>query len=218
MSQQINLYNPVLAPTVERLSARLTLRAMVACAVCAVVAGLLAHVESGRIARLSTSQDAQLATVQDDATRMAREAAARKPDSAVLAELESVQSLVDGRRQVMARLERGDLGDTGGVSEYLRAFARQRLDGVWLTALSIEGAGREITVHGRTLDAQLLPRYLERLREESALRGRAFGTLAVDTPVPGTPAAGKDDERGEPAFLEFRLATAESGHAREERR
>lgn len=205
MSQQINLYNVALAPKIERVSARLTLRAMVACAVCALVAGLFAQIESGRVRRLAISQAAQLAAAQDDAMRMAREAAARTPDSVIMAELESVQALVDGRRQVLARLLRGDLGDSGGVSEYLRAFARQRLDGVWITGLSIGGAGRDITVDGRTRDAQLLPRYLERLRDETALRGRAFATLAVHKPS-------TRDEAGssaEPDYLAFRLATAD---------
>ena len=205
MSQQINLYNGALAPKVERVSARFTLCAMLACAVCALVAALLAQIESGRVTRLALSQAAQLAAAQDDATRMAREAAARTPDSGVIAELESLQALVDGRRQVLVRLQHGDLADSGGVSEYLRAFARQRLDGVWITGLSIGGAGREITVDGRTRDAQLLPRYLQRLRDETALRGRAFATLAVHRP------STRDQARSfaEPDYLEFRLATAD---------
>lgn len=205
MSQQINLLNPALAPKVERLGARLTLRAMVAACVCALVAALLAQIESGRVVRQAAAQDARLSALQADVTRMAREAAARQPDPAVVAELESMQMQVQGRRQVMARLQRGDLGDTGGVSEYLRAFARQRLDGIWLTGLTIAGAGREISVRGRTLDAQLLPDYLGRLREESALRGRAFATLAVDTP-----ARAADAPEPEARYLEFRLATTES--------
>ncbi|MCC7546772.1 MAG: hypothetical protein IT532_03315 [Burkholderiales bacterium] len=209
MSQQINLFDPALAPRVERLSARLTLRAMVVVAVFAFAAAVLAQVERGRIAGLAAQRDAQLAALQGDVTRMAREAAGRKPDPAILAELESTQALAEGRRQVMARLQRGDLGDTGGVSEYLRAFARQRLDGIWLTGLSIGGAGREITVRGRTMDAQLLPEYLGRLRAEAALRGRAFATLAVDTPARAT----DDEASAAPAYLEFRLATTEGSDA-----
>jgi len=54
------------------------------------------------------------------------------------------------------------------------------------------------------LDAQLLPDYLGRLREEDALRGRAFATLAMDTPAPS---AGEQAQT-QRAYLEFRLATA----------
>jgi len=204
VSQQINLFNPTLAPVVERLSARLALRTMLAVSVCALAAALLAQLESARVERLAAGQDARLAALQSEVTQLARQAAARQPDPAALAELDTLQARVEGRRQVMARLERGELGDTGGVSEYLRAFARQRLDGVWLTGLTIAGAGREITVRGRTLDAQLLPDYLGRLREESALRGRAFATLAMDTPARDS----GDTEAAAPGWLEFRLATA----------
>jgi hypothetical protein len=204
VTQQVNLYNPALAPRVERVTGRLALCAMAALCLFAVTAAVAARFESARVARLVAQHDGELAAVQAEVTRMAREAAARKPDAAVLAEFDSLQSLVQGRRLVMARLERGELGDTGGVSEYLRAFARQRVDGIWLTALSIGGSGREITVQGRMLDAQLLPDYLGRLREEAALRGRAFATLAMDTPTP----SGGEQGQSTPAYLEFRLATA----------
>jgi hypothetical protein len=206
VTQQLNLYNPALAPRVERVTGRLALCAMVVVCLCALTAAVAARFESARVARLAGQQDGELAAVQAEVTRMAREAAARKPDAAVVAEFDSLQSLVEGRRLVMTRLDRGELGDTGGVSEYLRAFARQRMDGIWLTALTIGGSGREISVQGRMLDAQLLPDYLGRLRDEAALRGRAFATLAMDTPTlsDGEPA------QTTPAYLEFRLATAPS--------
>jgi len=204
VTQQVNLYNPALAPTVERVSGRLALRAMAALCLCALTAAVAARFESARIVGLAAQQDAKLTALQGEVTRMASEAAARKPDAAVVAEFDSLQALVEGRRLVMARLERGDLGDTGGVSEYLRAFARQRMDGIWLTGLTIGGSGREITVQGRMLDARLLPDYLGRLREEAALRGRAFATLAMETPMP----AGGEHAQATPAYLEFRLATA----------
>ncbi len=205
MTQQVNLYNVALTPRVERLSGRLALRAMAGVAACTCLAVLAVQWETARVVRLAAQQDARRSAVQTEVIRMARDAAARKPDADVAGEIESLQRQLEGRQHAMARLQRGDLGDTGGVSEYLRAFARQRLDGVWLTGLTIDGAGREISVRGRTLDAQLLPDYLARLREESALRGRAFATLAVDTP---TRNAG-DEASASPAYLEFRLATTE---------
>jgi len=204
VTQQVNLYNAALARKVERVTGRLALRAMAALCLCALSAALAAQFEAVRVERLAAQQDAQLAAVQSEATRMAREATGRKPDAAVVAELDSLQSLLEGRRLVMARLERGELGDTSGVSEYLRAFARQRMDGIWLTGLTIGGSGREITVQGRMLDAQLLPDYLGRLGDEDALRGRAFATLAMDTP----PRSAGEQAQATRAYLEFRLATA----------
>jgi hypothetical protein len=92
------------------------------------------------------------------------------------------------------------------VSDYFRAFARQSLDGLWLTGFSIQSAGADIVVQGRTLDAELVPAYLQGLRRESALRGHGFAAISVFQPPEPLPTA--EGQRQKAGFLEFRLATS----------
>ncbi|MCW5619965.1 MAG: hypothetical protein KIS79_02520 [Burkholderiales bacterium] len=201
MSQQINLFNLALAPRVEHVTGRRCLVAMLTAALLTGTIAFAAQYAGARAEWLAAQQQAQLAAAHAEAARLMREAGARKPDPAVLAELQSLQAMIEGRKQLTAMIERGGLGDTEGVSEYLRAFARQRMDGIELTGLSITAGGRDIVIQGRTADARLLPDYLHRLREESVLRGRTFATLAMERP------------RAAPNHLEFRLATADAKDA-----
>jgi hypothetical protein len=209
MSQQINLYNPALAPRVDLFSGRYILVGLGSLLVVLLLAWGFAGFEASRVAAEERALGVRLAGVQADVARLAQEVAARKPDAALERELADLEALLAARNQVMATLGSGALGDTRGVSEYFRAFARQRAEGVWLTGFSIGGAGDEIVIEGRTTDAQMLPGYLNRLRRETSLRGSAFESVTISQPPPR---AATDGRAGAlPEYLEFRLASARAG-------
>lgn len=201
MSQQINLVNFTLAPRVEHVTGRRCLHVMLAVTLLTGAMAFVAQYASVRAMRLAAQQETRLAVVHAEAARLTREVAERRPDPEVAAELQSLQAMIEGRRQLRVMLERGELDNTEGVSEYLRAFARRRMEGIQLTGLTISAAGRDIVVEGRAADARLLPDYLQRLREESVLREQAFATLAVRR------------AQATPNYLEFRLATANAKDA-----
>jgi hypothetical protein len=205
VSQQINLYNPALAPKVDLFSGRAVLLGLAGVLALSLLTGVLTGLQARRVEARAQEQSARLAGLQAEVARLAQQVAARKPDPALQRELDALETFLAARNQVMAMLGGGALGDTRGVSEYFRAFGRQRAEGVWLTGFTIGGGGTEIIIQGRTIDAQLLPDYLSRLRKEDALRGRAFDSLTVAQPPPAN-AQGKS--AAEAGFLEFRMATA----------
>jgi hypothetical protein len=82
-------------------------------------------------------------------------------------------------REVSGVLDAASLGNTQGYAEYFRALARQHVDGLWLTGVSIAGAGVDIGVRGRALDPQRVPGYLNRLTQRTVMRGQAFGSLQI---------------------------------------
>jgi hypothetical protein len=210
MSQQINLYNPALLPKVDVFSGRVVLLALAGIFLLAIFAYGWSAWDATRLAHEQQEAEVQLAALQADVTRLGTEVAARKPTAQLTAELESLDALLAGRNEVMAVLKSGVLGDTKGVSEYFRAFARQTLEGLWLTGFTIIGAGNDITIDGRTLRAELVPGYVGKLRREEALRGHGFGTLSVQKP-PETALA--PEPRKTAQFLEFRLASQAPGVA-----
>jgi cell division protein FtsB len=212
VSQQVNLYNPALAPKVQLLSGRRLVFALAAViAGCLVVWGA-AGVDAARLARAERAQATRLAQLQAEVTSMTQQVAVRKPSTQLQADLQNLEALLNARNEVMALLASGSLGDTSGVSEYLRAFARQTTEGLWLTGLSIARAGNDIVIQGRTLDADLVPVYLHKLRRETALRGHGFESLSVFQPQP--PAGAGSAPAG---YLEFRMATSEPGSAADSR-
>jgi hypothetical protein len=204
VSQQINLYNPALAPKVQLLSGqRLVLGLAAVLAVCLLISAAVG-MDAARLTRAERAQAAHLAQLQSEVTALTQQVAGRKPSGELQAELQKLEALLAARHEVMALLASGSLGDTRGVSEYLRAFARQTTDGLWLTGLSITGAGNDIVIQGRTLDADLVPAYLQKLRRETTLRGHGFGSLSVFRP-----AAPAGADSAPPGYLEFRMATSE---------
>jgi hypothetical protein len=209
VSQQINLYNPALAPKVQLLSGQRLVLGLAAVLVACLLISAAVGMDAARLTRAERAQAARLAQLQSEVTALTQQVAGRKPSGELQAELQKLEALLAARHEVMALLASGSLGDTRGVSEYLRAFARQTTDGLWLTGLSITGAGNDIVIQGRTLDADLVPAYLQKLRRESTLRGHGFASLSVFQPQ--APAGA---ESTPPGYLEFRMATSERDAAK----
>jgi hypothetical protein len=205
MSQEINLLNPALAPKVELFQGRTMLAGLGAVVMLCVLASLLVGADAARLARLEREQAGRLTQLNNDVTRLGQEVAARKPSAKLQEEMAALDALLAARNEVMAIIRSGALGDTRGVSDYFRAFGRQSVDGLWLTGFSIQNAGANIVVQGRTLDAELVPAYLTGLRRESALRGHGFAHVSVFQPSDPLPTA--DAQPQAARYLEFRLAT-----------
>jgi hypothetical protein len=106
-------------------------------------------------------------------------------------------------------LKSGAFGNQQGFAEYLRAFSRQSVGGLWLTGFNIGGGG-ELEIRGRALSADLLPSYIQRLNRERVLAGRKIARLEMSRTAL-EPAADKDKGAGKaaraPRFLEFSMAT-----------
>src|SRR5258705_3434338 len=203
MPQQINLYNPAF----EAKRALMSLKGAAAARV--VIAALVAVFAGYQVIslRLIEQQERELArqvaTAQTDAQRLGREMASRHHDPRITEEVTRLEGEVRGRQEVMTMLGSGGLGDTRGVSDHLKAFARQSFEGVWLIRLSIATAGRDVSVEGRALQAAYVPSYLKRLNGEVAMQGHPFSELVIQEPAPD-PAA-KNPVR--PNYVEFKLTT-----------
>jgi len=212
MSQQINLYNPQFEHQVQIF----TVRSM-STALAVLVLGLVGVIATAelRVARLQGEVDAGARRVAQAEKRLAEAGtsfAPRTSDPRLAAELDDAGVQHAALQRVAERIARGDLGDTHGYAEYFRALARQNAEGLWLTGVSIDGAGSEIGVRGRALDAALVPGYLTRLRNEPVLQGKAIGSMLIKqaAPLKTHGADGKDSEAPAP-YIEFSLGTASAG-------
>lgn len=203
MSQQINLYNSALLPSVDAFAGRTALLGLGGILLFTAVIYGWVFWNDAALAAEHQRQQVQLTLLQSDIARLAQDMAGRKASPQLTAELESMDAMLTGRNEIMTVLNSGTLGDTQGVSEYFRAFARENVDGLWLTGFSIEGAGKDITIEGRTLRAELVPDYISQLRHQDVLRGHTFGTLNVQMP-PETTLAG---QRKAAEFLEFHMSS-----------
>ena len=54
----------------------------------------------------------------------------------------------------------------------MSAFARQSINGLWITGLVLDN--QQVALRGRALNPDLIPAYVTRLNKEPALQGRSF--------------------------------------------
>ncbi|MDH5534226.1 MAG: PilN domain-containing protein [Betaproteobacteria bacterium] len=209
MTQQINLYDPALRQRQITLTAA---RVAICCAVTVVwIVGLWFYEQQvvvGLKGELASAQNL-LKAQREHVERVSTTRQARAKDTTLEAEINRLEAEINVTRAQLEMLKGGASGETQGFSEYLRAFSRQSVDGLWLTGVDIL-AGGEITIRGRTLNPALVPDYIQRLDREEALRGRSFGALEIARPAPAAVSpSGQKGEQELPRFLEFSLATAE---------
>lgn len=97
-----------------------------------------------------------------------------KKDTGLTQKITEKTKELANKQKVVQILTQDKFGNTNGFSGYLSGLARQRLEGLWLTNLSISGGGGNIALNGSTLKADLLPKYLQRLSAEKAFSGITF--------------------------------------------
>lgn len=218
MSQQINLYNPQFERKRKLFGAAAMTQSLLL-----LVVGVLALSYYGQRHVAALQAEAVSGASRLDKKKRELEAvniefAARQKSPELQAELADAESQLAALQRIADAVERGDLGNASGYSEYFRAFARQRVDGLWLTGLAITGAGCEIAVHGRATDPSLLTGFLAQLTREKILQGKAFGSLQIDQSAaapqaaPALPAPPAKEEKAAVApYVEFSLQSKAEG-------
>lgn len=205
MARQINLLNPALSKTRDHVSAAPVTGLAAVLLLFVVLGATWTHVGAASAHREAEEWTANRKQAQDALLAETQAVTTRKPDAKLVAELEAAQALLQRQGAILAILDGGGVGDTGGFSEYLRGFARQAPRGLWLTEFSIGAGGHDMEVRGRMMAPPLLPEYVKRLNEESVFRGHTFTGLQIQLP-PATAAATAASPP--PAYTEFVLTSA----------
>lgn len=182
MSQQINLFSPTFLKRGKYFSARAMLMALGLIAVGAVLLYAYARYQTTLLARQYDAMVQHAAADQQRLTRLTRELSTHDTSQSLQEELKKLQFAVASQRAVLDVLQSGSAANTTGYSVYMRAFARQSMEGVWLTGFDIEGDGAVMTLNGATLMPQLVPAYIQRLGNEPSMRGKSFSTLLIQQP------------------------------------
>ncbi|CAN7383985.1 MSHA biogenesis protein MshI [Pseudoduganella sp. LjRoot289] len=212
MSQQINLFNPRFSKQKNYFSAAALAAALGVVLLVSLSLGVAAKLRVGRLEQEAAQVQAEHAKREARKASAAAEFAPRQRSATLQQELDQADSENRALRAVSVILDKGEFGNTRGYSSYFRAFARSRVNGLWLTGVQITGAGNEIGLQGRALQASLLPGYLSGLAREPVLKGTTFGHLEMNQPkaVPAQPGmAGTAAPAAAPAveapFVEFSL-------------
>lgn len=217
MSQQINLFNPIFLKQKKYFAAVTMVQALgVILLGCVLMAGYTGWQVKGREDQAAEAAK-RLAESKTLLASTATKFAPRPLDPTLDGQVQKADGDVQSMQRVFDALQGGGFGDTHGYSTYFRSFSRQIVDGLWLTGLSINGAGQQIDLKGRTLRAELVPEYLRRLGREPEMKSKSFATLDMQVPLidPPAPKDGKQPAQGPaqiPApYIEFDLESLETG-------
>ena len=208
MSQQINLFNPLFLEKKKYLSAVTMTQAIGLIVLGLAVFYAFAFWQDRKLARQIAESGRAYEQQKQQFGKITAELSPEKREAQLDQDLKSIEAAIALRRSLMGELGKGGPAGPGGYSEYLRAFARQTVQGLWLTSIQIAEGGGQLTMSGRALQADLVPVLIGRLKQESVLRGRPLEGLAITRST-----AGKAPGR---AIVEFTVTSQgfpESGNA-----
>ncbi len=203
MSQQINLFNPAFRKRRELFTALMLVQALLALLLLLAGVYVYQHRQTQMVSKQAGELAAQLEQEKARLVKVTAEYAPRPRNEALEKRANELELQLKGEEAVLEVLQGGSLGNTQGYSSYMRAFARQSVNGLWLTEFSIRGAGRDMVIGGRTLRPELVPAYIQRLNQEAVIQGGSFAALEMRQPKVDPAADGKPVPL--PNYLEFRL-------------
>ena len=199
MSQQINLFNPIFRRKSFSFTSAIAICYGLGIALAATAA--VAVYEDYLLRSVQTQSQAVEQTFKEANARrdqLTAEVAQQKPNAPLEAELTTLDTQLRGRQEVIETLKSGAVGDTSGFSDYMVAFSRQSIQGLWLTGFDIALAGNELAIQGRALSADLVATYIKQLNQDKALQGRQFAAMRISQPAPEPAAAVRSDQGQKP--------------------
>jgi hypothetical protein len=182
VSQQINLFNPDFQKQKQYFS---TLDMLISLALIVVGAGLFygfAVYQLKQLDKLSVETDTRFVTEQARLTQFQAQYSPQQASTLLANELAVTLARASTQKNLIETLKSGVLGNTTGYSEYMRAFARQVVNGLWLTGFDITGDGAQMTMSGGVTTPELLPVYVQKLSQEKAMKGKSFAALQMQQP------------------------------------
>lgn len=220
--QQINLFNPALIRHKEWLTTK-TMAWCLAGVVASMLAlsGFMQH-NLTPIQKRSMMLADEVETLQAQRDELTRQQEEPVSDKSLQEALHATERKLAHDEQLLQYAGLATVSQSTGHSATMRGLARQRVRGVWLTGLEVDGTGK-MNISGRSLSPDFLPEYITGLGQDAAFSGRSFAMLSVtskkeDQKVPQDNAGDKPAEPSLPAFVEFKLQAQDSsnqqqGHA-----
>jgi hypothetical protein len=189
MYQQINLYQPIFRKQRQIFSARTMLHAagvfVLALTVLYVYGRWQVSGLEAEVVQLEGREKAFAAQLAGIDPSMSTDRRAEVDD-----ELRKLNTRLLAQQRLVEVLREQPLGTTNGFSGYLAALGRQHTHELWLTDFAINGGAGALELGGRSLRAELVPEYLQRLGSEEAMTGQRFDRLEI----------ARDEEQGEVTF------------------
>lgn len=185
MTQNINLFPPELRPQARAFSAAFIVKTagilIVLLALITVFAENGLHDIEREIEIVALQEAAAIEQLQDLGALIT----AITGEKSWAAQLDDAMRVLREREAVLTLIQGTTLGDTQGFSRHLRALARQDIDGIWLTYITLSALGDKTRLEGRATRAELIPLYVQDLTAEPPFARQRFQHFQITSPENG---------------------------------
>lgn len=217
MTQQINLFNPIFLKKENYFSSTRMVQGLALVLAGSILVVAYARIQLTGMRHAAEGSASQLKSTRAQLAKVTAEYTPREKTKNLDEEVRRMEAELKSQQQAYDIVQRGGIGNSKGYSEYLRAFARQIVNGVWLTDFTLSSAGNNIELKGKALQAELVPQYLARLKQEAVLKGKSFASLELQTPAEELAAAGSASSASKatvsPQYIVFTLKSIDEGVA-----
>lgn len=185
--QQINLYLPELRPKREPMRARHIGWAVLAMVLLLIPVSLWSAARTDALEEQVATATDKLQALQAQVLELQGQALAAG-DVDLEAEIGRLREDIRRRERLKTLMTQQNLGNAEGFSQQMHGLARQALNDLTLEWFSLQHGGGYVELGGRVLSADLVPLYLQRLRQEPSFADTRFGVLDMgrdDAPTTG---------------------------------
>lgn len=179
MTQQINLLNPALLKKRDLLTPANIVAVYGFLFVGLITFGGYEYNASNSAKLEAQASSKALAEAQQLLTQMRASVANNTEKQQLLTRIESLEQKQAMQEAILDAAQHDKSHQGQSYAALLKAFARQSMDGLWITALNIDQDAQHLSISGRTLNPDLVPAYINKLRSEPALKGKRFTDLSM---------------------------------------
>ncbi|NNM81651.1 MAG: PilN domain-containing protein [Burkholderiales bacterium] len=203
MKPQINLYNPGLQKGRPGFSARSLLISLSLLATGGFLFHSYTYLSVSHLRMQDRTTTEQLETARAKLASVTRQFPPGKKSRELEEQVGDLQRQLRDHEAAISFLKKAGMSPgEAGFSEYMQAFARRVVNGLWITAFTIDGD--KLVIEGRALDEDLVPKFIDRLKLEPVMAGYRLDKLEMHLP--------KNVEPGKaPRYIEFSILSSKGG-------
>lgn len=206
MTQQINLFNPIFLRQKKYFSLVTILQALALVLVGVMSFYAYAVYQTGKLGKEVEETSKRIESEKERLTLAKVEFGPKQKSTELEKQVAEMEKKVRDREEILGVQKDGGVATGKGFSEYMRAFARQSVSGLWLTNFRMRGNGGEMVIVGRALRPDLVPDYLKRLGNERIMNGQPFSALEMQLTKVEKASMGKSGD----GYFEFSLRSQDA--------
>ncbi len=180
MSQQVNLFNPIFMKQRKYFSLLTMLQSLALIILGSLLFYGYARYQVSTLERQAIKNNERYMADRVRVEKFRSEFSPEQTNRALQDEIQLLEKKFTEQSVLVSTLQTGVIGNTLGYSQYMKAFSRQVVPGLWLTGFKLTGDGAQINLQGAVVDGKLLPNFINRLSHEKSMQGKTFATLEME--------------------------------------